>query len=88
MHVFLVRSWGGGSAEHFKIFLKQLLFFNCCFAIVVLQLCVAIVFCNCVLQLCFAIACCNCVLQLCVASVFCNCVMQLCVELDEKPKKS
>ncbi len=43
---------GGGSAKRFKKLLKHFLFCNCCYAIVVLQLCFAIdvlqlSFCNC-----------------------------------------
>ena len=72
---------GGGSAKCFKNFLKQLLFFNSCFSIVVLPSSFAIVCCNCVLQTCFAIVCCDCVLQLYFANVKCNCVLQLCMAI-------
>ena len=54
-------------------------FRKCCVAIVVLQLCIAIMFSKFFLQLCFASVCCKCVLQMCFAIGFYNRVLQLCV---------
>ena len=85
MHLlfFLFAALRAGSAECLANLVKELLFFNCCSAVVVCnlfcKLCFAHAFCNSVLHSCFAFVFCNCVLQLCVAIVFCIRVLQLCV---------
>ena len=80
LNVFFSLPVGGVPRSVSKICLS-----NCCFSIVVLQLCVANVFCDCVLQSCVAIVCCNCVLQSCFAIVFCNCVLQMCSAIPRSP---
>ena len=77
--MFFVAPRGWGSAECFKMLFKHLLFLNCCFCIVSVQFCFAIVFCNnpiAVLQLRVAIAIVGlglCVCKCSFASVFGKC---------------